>query len=79
MEQTNQHHSNPQPTGNQGGPKKDDNKGSLIGGVILITLGVIFLLDRFIPRIDFGDLWPLILVVAGALLLRNAYNKPKEY
>jgi len=58
--------------------KKDDGKGSLIGGVILITLGVIFLLDRFIPRIDFGDLWPLILIVAGALLLRNAYTKPNE-
>jgi hypothetical protein len=60
----------------QKGHKKDDGKGSLIGGVILITLGVIFLLDRFIPRIDFGDLWPLILVVAGILLLRNAYVKP---
>ena len=51
--------------------KKDD--GSLIAGLILITLGVIFLVIRYVPRIDFGDLWPVILIVIGIVLLRNAY------
>jgi len=58
-------------------PKKDDGKGSLIWGVILITLGVIFLLERY-TNIHFRDLWPIVLIVAGLLLLRNSYIKPKE-
>lgn len=56
--------------------KKDD--GSLIAGLILITLGVIFLVIRYVPRIDFGDLWPLILIVIGIVLLRNAFVSKKQ-
>lgn len=64
-------------------PKKpeqshDTGKGSLIAGVILITLGALFLIDRFFPRIDFGDLWPVILIVGGILLLRNSFNKSNQ-
>ena len=51
--------------------KKDD--GSLIAGLILIALGVIFLVIRYFPRIDFGDLWPVILIIVGIVLLRNAF------
>lgn len=54
------------------------NKGGLIAGLILITLGFLFLVERFIPRIDFGDLWPVLLIVAGIALLSNAYIKPKN-
>jgi len=54
------------------------NDGSLIAGLILISLGAIFLVVRFIPRIDFGDLWPIILIVAGIALLRSSYIKPKK-
>jgi phage shock protein C len=56
--------------------KKDD--GSLIAGLILITLGVIFLVIRYVPRIDFGDLWPVILIVIGIVLLRNAFVGKKQ-
>ena len=55
--------------------KKDD--GSLIAGLILISLGVIFLVIRYVPRIDFGDLWPVILIVIGIVLLRNAFVAKK--
>lgn len=67
-------------TGAQKQPQapKEHGKGSLIGGIILITLGILFLLDRFLPRIDFGDLWPVILIVAGILLLRNQIFKQKQ-
>ncbi len=56
--------------------KKDD--GSLIAGLILISLGVIFLVIRYVPRIDFGDLWPVILIVIGIVLLRNAFTGGKK-
>ena len=56
--------------------KKDD--GSLIAGLILIALGVIFLVIRYFPRIDFGDLWPVILIIVGIVLLRNAFVARKQ-
>ena len=56
--------------------KKQKNDGNLWGGMILITLGALFLIDRFVPRIDFGDLWPLILIVIGVVLIMRNYQKP---
>jgi len=51
-----------------------NNRGGLIGGLVLITLGCIFLADRFIPRIHFGDLWPIVLVVIGAVLIFTTFS-----
>lgn len=48
------------------------HKGSLIGALVLITLGALFLADEFIPHINFGDLWPIILIVIGIGLLLNS-------
>jgi len=53
-------------------------RGGLIGGLILITLGCIFLADRFIPSIHFHDLWPLILVVIGAVLIITNFTDRKQ-
>jgi phage shock protein C len=50
------------------------SRGGLIGGLILISLGCIFLADRFIPHINFGDLWPIILVVVGAVLIVTNFS-----
>jgi|WetSurMetagenome_2_1015567.scaffolds.fasta_scaffold392902_2 phage shock protein C len=60
--------------------REKENKGSLIGGLVLITLGVLFVLDNLLPNINFGDLWPVILIVIGAGLLINAFgfNKKKN-
>lgn len=41
----------------------------LMGPAVLITVGVIFLLAEFSRRFDFGDLWPLILIVIGVIKL----------
>lgn len=48
---------------------KEKRTGGLIGGLVLITLGCLFLLDKFIPNIDFSDLWPILLVVIGAVII----------
>jgi phage shock protein C len=50
---------------------RERNKGSLIGGLVLITLGGLFLAEELIPRVNFGDLWPVILIVIGLGLLFN--------
>ena len=58
--------------------EKRKNDGSLIAGIILITLGGLFLATRFIPHVDFGDLWPLLLIVVGILIMKNSFSKPKN-
>ncbi len=51
------------------------NQNSIWGGLILITLGALFLIDRFVPRIHFGDLWPVILIVIGIVLISKSFDK----
>ena len=66
---------------NQFEPKKEkrNRHGNLTGGLILITLGILFLIARFVPNLDFGDLWPVILIVVGiTVLLRNIGKKEKN-
>ena len=58
-------------------PQKSNNDGNIWGGLILITLGIIFLIDRFVPNIDFGDLWPVILIAIGAILIMKSYKNQK--
>jgi len=38
----------------------------LIGPVMLITIGVIFLVGEY-TRYGFGELWPVLLIVGGVL------------
>jgi phage shock protein C len=55
-------------------------RGNLIGGLVLITLGALFLADQFIPHIRFFDLWPVILIIVGiGLLINSVSGKRKKY
>ena len=54
------------------------NRGSLIGGLVLITVGGLFLADEMIPQVNFGDLWPIILIVVGIGLLINTISKRNQ-
>ena len=42
---------------------------SLLVPVILITVGALFLIGEFVPRVDFGELWPVLLIVIGVMKL----------
>lgn len=75
-EESNNYNTSEQKQPEQKMPQRND--GNLWGGLILITLGAIFLIDRFVPRIDFGDLWPLILIVVGVILITKAYQQNKK-
>ena len=50
----------------------------LIGGLVLITLGILFLVVEFVPSVDFGDLWPILLVVIGIGLLIKSVSGRRE-
>lgn len=57
--------------------KKDAGRGSFIGGIILIVIGTLFLLDNFIPSFGFDDFWPLLLIAVGAAMLWNTLPRHK--
>jgi phage shock protein PspC (stress-responsive transcriptional regulator) len=59
-------------------PRHHKDRGNLIGGLVLITLGALFLADEFIPHVSFSDLWPIILVVIGIGLLINSFSGRKN-
>jgi phage shock protein PspC (stress-responsive transcriptional regulator) len=46
-----------------------DSEGSY---TILILLGILFLLDNLFPYFDFGDYWPIILIVIGVGIIIKA-------
>ncbi|MFQ6032398.1 MAG: LiaI-LiaF-like domain-containing protein [Candidatus Zixiibacteriota bacterium] len=60
--------------------EKEDRHGMVIGGIIVLGIGIVFLLSNLniIPHI--GRMWPLILVVVGIALLMGAIVKkePKK-
>jgi LiaI-LiaF-like transmembrane region len=43
----------------------------LMGPVVLITIGALFLAGQY-SRYGFFDLWPIILIVIGAILVAQA-------
>jgi len=57
--------------------QEQSKRHGLVGGLILLTIGVIFLLRNFglIP-VGIGQLWPLILVAIGiGLILQVSKRK----
>ena len=50
-------------------PNPQTNKGSLIVGLILIGLGALGLLHRFVPAFNWQMVWPIILIVLGLVLI----------
>jgi phage shock protein C len=56
------------------------NQGTLIGGLILIVVGAIFLIIRFMPHlhVQFRDLWPIVIVIAGITLIYSSFTGTKK-
>jgi hypothetical protein len=60
------------PMGGMPPPARKDN---ILGGVILIVLGLLFLAGNLIPDFDFSDYWPVILIAIGvALVWRSRHS-----
>ncbi|HTS14403.1 MAG TPA: DUF5668 domain-containing protein [Candidatus Sulfotelmatobacter sp.] len=43
--------------------------------MILILLGLAFLAQEFVPDLDLGRLWPVILVVIGGALVVSSFRR----
>lgn len=52
---------------------REGNLASIVVGGVLLALGVWYLLDHTfdvaMPRIDWGDLWPVFLIVIGGVVI----------
>ena len=49
--------------------KTSNSRGSLTAGLILIGIGVLGLLNRYIPEINWHTAWPILLIVLGLFLI----------
>lgn len=56
---------------------KESRNGSIIGGLILLGLGILFLLNNW-DILDFEESWPLILVIIGIGLIIKASTGSKQ-
>jgi phage shock protein PspC (stress-responsive transcriptional regulator) len=54
-------------------PENSNNRRKLFA-IIMILVGSIFLVDIWIPTLYWGKYWPLILIAAGALMLKGDNN-----
>ncbi len=45
------------------------------GGIIVIIIGVIFLSGSFFPWVAWGNLWPLIVIALGIIIMVQAFKK----
>ena len=52
-------------------PPPPKRNGGLWGGVMLITIGGLFLISNFVPGISFHELWPVILIAVGVMIILN--------
>jgi hypothetical protein len=53
--------------------------GAIVIGLIVLAIGVYYLLDRTLgiamPRIQWGSIWPIFLIILGALILLRAIRR----
>lgn len=54
---------------------KPQNKGSMTAGLILIGVGALGLLHRFVPEISWQTAWPILLIVLGIILIVPRQDK----
>lgn len=52
--------------------------GALVFGSLLVLLGAWFLVENYFPALRIGQLWPLILVVLGLVLLYSAMRSQSD-
>ena len=64
--------STPAPTPLQPTPAPTRRRGGLMGPVVLITLGVLFLAGQLNWEYSFWELWPVLLIVIGAVKVIQA-------
>jgi uncharacterized membrane protein HdeD (DUF308 family) len=60
--------------------ERETNVASMVVGIVLLVIGIWYLLEQTLgirlPRINWGDFWPVILIVIGGIMLyRSATHR----
>jgi phage shock protein C len=55
--------------------RRDDGRTAMLVGGGLVVLGLWFLLREYLPDFNWGLVWPLLLVAAGAVILVTASRR----
>lgn len=58
-------------------PQRPVSRGgtTIVFGLILVLVGSALLLDRLVPSIDMGDVWPVVIIVLGAAILVGSVRR----
>ena len=54
---------------------KSEKNRRIFGGIIVIAVGLIFLLNGFFPWVGWNKLWPVILIAVGITIMIQAFKK----
>jgi len=64
-------------------PPRDEHRhdGALVFGLILLAIGLWFFAERTLgltlPRLQVGQLWPLLLIGLGVWIVLGAFRRPR--
>jgi hypothetical protein len=58
-------------------PIMPTRRGSFTWPVLLIAVGIMFLLEEFVPRWGVGKTWPVLLILIGVLKLLEINQPPR--
>ncbi|MBI2776255.1 MAG: hypothetical protein HYX57_03155 [Chloroflexi bacterium] len=53
-------------------------QGALVIGLLLVLVGAWFLIRRYVPARDGDLLWPIVLIILGAVLLVGALGRGRR-
>jgi hypothetical protein len=53
--------------------KRTDLTAAVVLGILLILAGSYFLIRQFIPALDMGLIWPVVVIFLGVLLIVLAF------
>jgi phage shock protein C len=54
---------------------KSEKNRRILGGIIVIAIGLVFLLNSIFPWVGWGRLWPVILIAVGIIIMIQAFKK----
>ena len=58
---------------------REGNSATIVVGLVLLAIGLWYFLDQTLglemPRVRWGDLWPLILIVIGGVMLARSAGR----
>ena len=70
--------SEPQATPAGSTKKSGNSNASLVAGIILIAMGIIFLINRMMPWVNLGNFWPVLLIIGGFFIIDPNILKSKN-